>query len=169
MRIEPMAHWSNSRYVVAQRTVWPRRSRISCQQDPAPQNWHAADRGGTNGPSRAVQKEQICLSLIIVDKRVYCCRHNIMEDSMISADLGKQLESYIQQLVNTGRYGSKSEVLREGVRLVQERETRLVALDASIMRGIADADTGRTKPASDVFSRLDTKYRAMADKAEKSA
>ncbi|QTG16654.1 type II toxin-antitoxin system ParD family antitoxin (plasmid) [Agrobacterium tumefaciens] len=88
---------------------------------------------------------------------------------MISADLGKQLESYIQQLVNTGRYGSKSEVLREGVRLVQERETRLVALDASIVRGIADADTGRTKPASDVFSRLDTKYRAMADKAEKSA
>ncbi|MFS2041850.1 MULTISPECIES: type II toxin-antitoxin system ParD family antitoxin [Rhizobium/Agrobacterium group] len=88
---------------------------------------------------------------------------------MISADLGKQLESYIQQLVNTGRYGSKSEVLREGVRLVQERETRLVALDASIMRGIADADTGRTKPASDVFSRLDTKYRVMADKAEKSA
>lgn len=92
-----------------------------------------------------------------------------MEDSMISADLGKQLESYIQQLVNTGRYGSKSEVLREGVRLVQDRETRLVALDASIMRGIADADAGRTKSASDVFSRLDTKYRAMADKAEKSA
>lgn len=40
---------------------------------------------------------------------------------MISADLGKQLESYVQQLVDTGRYGSKSEVLREGVRLVQDR------------------------------------------------
>ena len=88
---------------------------------------------------------------------------------MISADLGKQLESYIQQLVETGRYGSKSEVLREGVRLVQDRETRLVALDASIMRGIADADAGRTTPASDVFNRLDAKYGAMADKAEKSA
>ncbi|MDL2408075.1 type II toxin-antitoxin system ParD family antitoxin [Rhizobium calliandrae] len=87
---------------------------------------------------------------------------------MISADLGKQLESYIQQLVDTGRYGSKSEVLREGVRLVQDRETRLAALDASIMRGIADADAGRTKPASDVFERLETKYRAMADQAEKS-
>ena len=88
---------------------------------------------------------------------------------MISADLGKQLESFIQQLVDTGRYGSKSEVLREGVRLVQDRETRLVALDASIMRGIADADAGRTKPARDVFDRLDAKYRAMAEKAEKSA
>ncbi|AJY47924.1 type II toxin-antitoxin system ParD family antitoxin [Martelella endophytica] len=88
---------------------------------------------------------------------------------MISADLGKQLESYIQQLVETGRYGSKSEVLREGVRLVQDRETRLAALDASIMRGIADADAGRTKPASDVFNRLDAKYSAMADNADKSA
>jgi len=88
---------------------------------------------------------------------------------MISAELGKQLESYIQQLVDTGRYGSKSEVLREGVRLVQDRETRLAALDASIMRGIAGADAGRTKPASDVFDRLEAKYRAMADQAEKSA
>lgn len=89
-----------------------------------------------------------------------------MEYSMISADLGKQLESYIQQLVDTGRYGSKSEVLREGVRLVQDRETRLAALDASIMRGIADADAGRTRPANDVFERLEEKYRAMADQAE---
>jgi len=32
---------------------------------------------------------------------------------MISAGLGKQLESSIQQLVDTGRYGSKSEVLRD--------------------------------------------------------
>ena len=92
-----------------------------------------------------------------------------MENRVISADLGKQLESYIQQLVETGRYGSKSEVLREGVRLVQDRETRLVALDASIMRGIADAGAGRTKPARDVFDRLDAKYRAMAEKAKKSA
>jgi antitoxin ParD1/3/4 len=92
-----------------------------------------------------------------------------MENRMISADLGKQLESYIQQLVETGRYGSKSEVLREGVRLVQDRETHLAALDASIMRGIADADAGRTKPASDVFDRLEAKYTAMSDKTEKSA
>ncbi|MGX5805116.1 type II toxin-antitoxin system ParD family antitoxin [Bradyrhizobium sp. Arg314] len=80
---------------------------------------------------------------------------------MISADLGKQLESYIQQLVETGRYGSKSEVLREGVRLIQDRETKLAALDASIMRGIADADAGRTHAAKDVFSELRERYKAM--------
>jgi antitoxin ParD1/3/4 len=79
---------------------------------------------------------------------------------MISADLGRQLEDYISQLVASGRYNSKSEVLREGVRLVQERETRLAALDASITRGLADSDTGRTSPADQVFERLKRKYRS---------
>jgi len=80
---------------------------------------------------------------------------------MISADLGQQLESFVAGLVATGRYNSKSEVLREGVRLIQDREARLVALDSSIARGLADADAGRTKPANEVFDRLEAKYRAM--------
>jgi antitoxin ParD1/3/4 len=37
----------------------------------------------------------------------------------------------------------------------------LAALDASIARGIADADAGRVKPAPQVFDRLEVKYRAM--------
>ena len=81
---------------------------------------------------------------------------------MISADLGKQLENYVQQLVESGRYGSKSEVLREGVRLVQDRESRLAALDASIMRGLIDVEAGRTKTSDTVFDRLEAKYRTMA-------
>jgi antitoxin ParD1/3/4 len=80
---------------------------------------------------------------------------------MISADLGQQLEHFVANLVATGRYNSKSEVLREGVRLIQERETRLAALDASIARGLADADAGRTAAAEEVFDRLEAKYRAM--------
>lgn len=82
---------------------------------------------------------------------------------MISADLGKQLESFVQQLVDTGRYGSKSEVLREGVRLIQEREARLTALDVSIARGLADAEAGRTQPLDAVFERLGAKYQAGKD------
>jgi predicted transcriptional regulator len=35
----------------------------------------------------------------------------------------------------------------------------LTALDASIRRGLADAEAGRTKPAEDVFDRLEGKYR----------
>jgi antitoxin ParD1/3/4 len=82
---------------------------------------------------------------------------------MISAELGKPLEAYIQQLVAAGRYGSKSEVLREGVRLVQDRETRLAALDASIARGVADMEAGLTAPADDVFARLEKKYKTAAE------
>ncbi len=85
---------------------------------------------------------------------------------MISADLGMQLEGFVTQLVETGRYNSKSEVLREGVRVIQEREARLAALDASIARGVADADEGRTKSLAEVFDRLEAKFAAMAHSPE---
>lgn len=84
---------------------------------------------------------------------------------MISADLGEQLESFVSGLVKAGRYNSKSEVLREGVRLVQEREARLAALDAAIARGLADAEAGRTRPAEEAFDRLAARYR-QADARE---
>lgn len=82
---------------------------------------------------------------------------------MISADLGQQLESFVARLVEAGRYNSKSEVLREGVRLIQDRETRLAALDASIARGLSDVEAGRTTPVDEVFDRLEAKYRAMSE------
>jgi antitoxin ParD1/3/4 len=82
----------------------------------------------------------------------------------VSADLGETLESVVNEPVSSGRYHSKSEVLREGVRLVQEREARLAALDASIARGLADADAGRAKPGSNVFDRLEAKLAAQADR-----
>ena len=85
---------------------------------------------------------------------------------MISVDLGLQLERFVSQLVETGRYNSKSEVLREGVRLVQEREARFAALDESLARGLADADAGRTRPAEDVFDRLEAKYLAQSQSEE---
>lgn len=77
----------------------------------------------------------------------------------ISVDLGKTLEGYVETLIDSGRYNSKSEVLREGVRLVQEREAKLAALDASIMRGLEDVAAGRFEDADVVFERLKAKYR----------
>jgi antitoxin ParD1/3/4 len=80
----------------------------------------------------------------------------------ISVELGRQLETFVANLVESGRYNSKSEVLREGIRLIQEREAHLNALDAAIARGIADADAGRVKPIAAVFDRLEAKYAALA-------
>jgi antitoxin ParD1/3/4 len=85
---------------------------------------------------------------------------------MISADLGSQLEGFVAKLVETGRYNSKSEVLREGIRLIQEREARLAVLDLALAKGIADAEAGRTNPAGDVFARLEAKYEAMGRAAK---
>ena len=72
----------------------------------------------------------------------------------ISADLGAHLEDYVNELVTRGRYNSKSEVLREGVRLVQEREAKLAALDAALARGLADVEAGRVMRLDEAFDRL---------------
>jgi len=82
----------------------------------------------------------------------------------ISADLGEKLEAVVNDLVANGRYNSKSEVLREGVRLVQEREAALAELQATLAPGVADIKAGRTKPLEEVVGRLSSKYGAMAKK-----
>jgi len=81
-------------------------------------------------------------------------------------DLGQQLENFVTSLVSSGRYNSKSEVLREGLRLLQEREQRLAVLNQALDRGLAAANAGRTKPAEEVFDRLEAKYRRMAKSRE---
>lgn len=85
---------------------------------------------------------------------------------MISADLGSKLETFVARLVETGRYNSKSEVLREGVRLIEEREARLAALNAALAEGWAEAESGLGTPAEDVFARLREKYAAQRDAQE---
>ncbi len=82
-----------------------------------------------------------------------------------SVDLGRQLEGFVSQLVKSGRYNSRSEVMREGVRLIHEREVRLAALDAAIQRGIADADNGRVQDLDTVQEALEARYAAKAGEA----
>lgn len=57
--------------------------------------------------------------------------------------------SVVEQLVSSGRYQNASEVLREGLRLVEQREAedalRLKALRAAVKAGIDDIDAGRFK------------------------
>lgn len=57
--------------------------------------------------------------------------------------------SLVEQLVTSGRYQNASEVLREGLRLVEQREAedayRLDALRSAVQIGIADIEAGRFK------------------------
>lgn len=81
-----------------------------------------------------------------------------------SVELGNQLESFVQNLVKAGRYNSRSEVLRAGIRIIHERETHLAALDAAIANGVADIENGNIFDIDEVASDLSTKYAKQAAK-----
>ena len=55
----------------------------------------------------------------------------------------------VEQLVAKGRYQNASDVLREGLRLLENREAedayRLQALSNAVQVGIADIESGRSK------------------------
>ena len=56
---------------------------------------------------------------------------------------------FVERLVSSGRYQNASEVLRDGLRLVESRDaeerTRLKALRDAARLGMADADAGRSR------------------------
>ena len=80
-----------------------------------------------------------------------------------SYTLGKHFESFVQAQLASGRYNNASEVLRDALRLMEERERRLAALDATIERNIVDINAGRVTDADTVFDRLVSKYTRLAD------
>ena len=63
---------------------------------------------------------------------------------------------FVEQMVATGHYQNASEVLREGLRLVQAREAeqtaKLAALREAVAVGVADMEAGRFTTFNDVAS-----------------
>jgi antitoxin ParD1/3/4 len=56
----------------------------------------------------------------------------------MNVSVGKHWEEFIDSLVKQGRYASATEVMREGLRLVEEREAKLKALRETIEAAIAE-------------------------------
>jgi antitoxin ParD1/3/4 len=55
----------------------------------------------------------------------------------MNVSIGDRWQGFVDRVVKEGRYGSASEVVREGLRLVEEREAKLVALRATLDASIA--------------------------------
>lgn len=52
-----------------------------------------------------------------------------------SVSLGPHFAAFVDRQVYEGRYGSASDVIRAGLRLLEEREAGLAALRAALMEG----------------------------------
>lgn len=69
--------------------------------------------------------------------------------------LGKHFEELMDDLIASGRYNSKSEIVRAGLSIIEERERlrelKLQDLRAAIQAG---ADSGPAIPAEEVFEEI---------------
>lgn len=55
----------------------------------------------------------------------------------MNVQVGPHWQDFVQRIVKEGRFESASEVVREGLRLVEEREAKLSALRATLNASIA--------------------------------
>ena len=78
-----------------------------------------------------------------------------------SISLGDHFSAFIEQQISHGRYGSASEVVRAGLRQLEDNETRLSALRAAL----ADGENSGASSALDVNAFLKTKRQTAAGKA----
>ena len=85
-----------------------------------------------------------------------------------SVALSSHFETFVRDQVESGRYNNASEVIRAGLRLLedqqQQAELQLEAMRAAIAAGLA---SGRSIPGDQVFDRLEAKYRAQAASADR--
>ena len=84
----------------------------------------------------------------------------------MNVSLPDLMRDWVQSRIETGRYASVSDYVRDLIRRDQsanaDQDRWLAELDASVERGMADSKTGRLRDAEEVFDRLEAKYAAMA-------
>jgi len=76
----------------------------------------------------------------------------------LNVSLTAELERFVQSRVATGRYQTASEVIREGLRLLEEREqsreAALAELRAKIRRGAEQAERGELLDGEAAFEQI---------------
>ncbi len=76
----------------------------------------------------------------------------------MNVHLGSVFDEFVADLLKGGEYQSQSEILREGLRLLKEREEvrqiRLNALRRQLAAGIDQADQGQFVDGPEAFARM---------------
>ena len=72
--------------------------------------------------------------------------YNMNRNTSIS--IGDYFDNFIQNRISSGRYKNASEVVRAGLRLLEEEENRIIALRASIQEGIDSGIANDFNPES---------------------
>jgi antitoxin ParD1/3/4 len=77
--------------------------------------------------------------------------------------IGEHFEAFIKSQLEQGRYNSASDVVRDGLRILEDREKlramKLEELRAEVQKGM---DTSGDLPAEEVFASLRARYERMA-------
>jgi antitoxin ParD1/3/4 len=83
----------------------------------------------------------------------------------MNVSLTPELEKLVHEKVKSGRYLSASEVVREALRLLEERdrlyELRLSELQRKLSVGVEQADRGELMDQEDVFAELEEDIRQI--------
>jgi antitoxin ParD1/3/4 len=87
-------------------------------------------------------------------------------DFAMNVSVGKHWEQFVDGLVKSGRYGSASEVIREGLRQIEAREAKLKALKDHIEAAIAE---GGSHTAAEVMAHVDEALDEMEQTRHQSA
>jgi len=76
----------------------------------------------------------------------------------MNVSVGKDFEEFVRCKVASGDYASVSEVVRDGLRLLKEKElllaARLQSLRGEIQKGIDQADAGELSDGPEVMNEL---------------
>ncbi len=76
----------------------------------------------------------------------------------VNVSLTPELEELIHERVRSGRYSSASEVVREALRLLADRdelrELRMAEIRAKVAEGLESLDRGEALPGDEVFDRI---------------
>ena len=72
-----------------------------------------------------------------------------------SLSLGEHWEVFIKNEVSSGRYGSASEVVRDALRAMEERKSKLEALRAHLSEGATQARNGAFVESFSMDSLID--------------